>query len=86
MGMGLLFVLLASGLLRPHDIQEAVSLLLRHFAFFFIPISVGLMVWGALVVQHGIMLLCILLLSALVALATTGLTVHLLMRWRNIHE
>lgn len=76
MGMLLLFALLCLGVVKPSHIQEAADLLLKHLAFFFIPISVGLMTWGALIYRSGLSLLAILTASAVVALAATGLTVQ----------
>jgi len=77
-GMLLLFLLLAVGIVKPLQIEEAVQLLLKHFAFFFIPISVGLMAWGGLIQQSGFMLLGVLTVSAVAALVITGVLVQLL--------
>ncbi len=79
-GMILLFILLMAEIIKPVHIQEAVNLLLKHFAFFFIPISVGLMSWSGLFYQNGVAIVTILTLSALVALIVTGGTIQLLMR------
>src|SRR5262245_57700598 len=42
-GLGLLFVLLSAGIVRERWVSGAATLLTRHLAFFFIPITVGLM-------------------------------------------
>jgi holin-like protein len=80
MGMILLFLLLCLGIVKPRQIQEAADLLLKHMAFFFIPMSVGLMAWGALIYQSGLVLLAALAASAVVAICVTGLSVQFLHR------
>ncbi|QWV98744.1 CidA/LrgA family protein [Geomonas nitrogeniifigens] len=82
-GMLLMFALLASGLVKPALIEAASGFLLKHFAFFFIPISVGLMSFGPLVRQSGLALLAILLVSALAGAAVTGVSVQMLQRRRE---
>jgi holin-like protein len=80
MGMIILFILLCLGIIKPSHVQETADLLLKHLAFFFIPISVGLMTWGALIYRSGLVLLAALGISAVVALAATGLSVQFLHR------
>jgi len=77
-GMLLMFVLLATGIVKPARIEAGSGFLLKHFAFFFIPISVGLMSFGSLMRQSGLALLAILVTSALVGVAVTGASVQLL--------
>jgi len=57
-------VLLASGFVRLPWIEAGASLLLRHPAFFFVPIAVGLMSLGELLRTSGIVLLIIMVASA----------------------
>lgn len=77
-GMLIMFALLASGAVKPSLIEEGGGFLLKHFAFFFIPISVGLMTFGELMRQSGVALLLVLTVSALAGLAATGISVGLL--------
>ena len=56
-GMLLMFALLASGVVKPAWIETGAGFLLKHFAFFFIPISVGLMAFGSLMRQSGLTVL-----------------------------
>jgi len=77
-GMLLMFALLAAGVVKPVQIEAGGGFLLKHFAFFFIPISVGLMAFGPLMRQSGLTLLAVLLASAGVGVLVTGLTVQLL--------
>ncbi|WP_224982916.1 CidA/LrgA family protein [Geomonas agri] len=82
-GMLLMFALLVSGVVKPTWIEAGSGFLLKHFAFFFIPISVGLMSFGPLMRRSGLALLVILLLSALAGAAVTGVSVQLLQRRRD---
>jgi holin-like protein len=79
-GMITLFLLLCLGVVRPAHVQELADLLLKHLAFFFIPLAVGLMTWGALIASRGLVLLAALCLSTAVALGVTGVSVQLLHR------
>jgi holin-like protein len=79
-GMLLMFALLATGAVKPAYIEAGSGFLLKHFAFFFIPISVGLMSFGTLMRQSGLALLAILVVSAMVGVAVTGWSVQLLHR------
>ena len=82
-GMLIMFALLATGIVKPSFIEAGSGFLLKHFAFFFIPISVGLMSFGPLVRQSGVALLAILVLSALAGVAATGISVERLQRRRE---
>jgi holin-like protein len=77
-GMLLLFALLASGIVKPSHFEAGGGFLLKHFAFFFIPISVGLMAFGPLMRQSGLTFLAILTLSVAVGVAVTGISVQML--------
>jgi len=77
-GMLILFALLSTGAVKPALVEAGGGFLLKHFAFFFIPISVGLMAFGTLMRQSGVALLVILALSAILGMAVTGLSVQFL--------
>jgi holin-like protein len=53
-------------------------LLVKHLAFFFIPITIGLMDMGPLFALHGIGILITLSISAAVGMAMCGLTTQCL--------
>lgn len=72
LGMLLLFGTLLSGLIPLDWVEAGASILLKHLAFFFIPISVGLMAWGHLFRQYGWQLFLALLVSAAVTIVSTG--------------
>ena len=72
LGMALLFMLLASGIVRLQWIKAGAALLLKHLAFFFVPIAVGLMSLGEVLRVSGWALLIILLASAAVGIVLAG--------------
>ena len=72
-GMVILLVLLASGIVRPTWVEPAATLLLRHLAFFFVPIAVGLMTLGEVLRAQGIPLLVVVLASAGAGIAVSSL-------------
>ncbi|WP_335868914.1 CidA/LrgA family protein [Bacillus sp. 2205SS5-2] len=72
LGMVLLLLLLAAGVVKVEWIEETCTLLLKHMAFFFVPISVGIMTLGGLIKQSGSILLLILLFSTSIGLIATG--------------
>ena len=77
-GMLLMFALLCTGAVKPSLIEAGGGFLLKHFAFFFIPISVGLMAFGPLMRDSGLALLAVLTVSAVVGMAVTGISVQFL--------
>ena len=75
-GMLLMFALLGTGAVKPALIESGASFLLKHFAFFFIPISVGLMAFAPLMRQSGLTLISVLVLSAVAGVLVTGALVQ----------
>ena len=78
LGMITLFGLLSAGIIKEQWLTAATTPLLKHLAFFFIPIAVELMQWGDLFIQKGYLLFLPLVISTLVALVITGGTVQIL--------
>lgn len=78
LGMVLLFVLLCLRVVRLEWIEAGASLLLKHLAFFFVPIAVGLMGLGDVWRSSGLALLLILVVSAAAGILFAGLVTHLL--------
>lgn len=72
LGMVILFVLLMTGVVSLKWVEEASSFLIKHLAFFFIPIAVGLMNFGPLFLQNGISLLIVIVGSAAIGIYVTG--------------
>jgi holin-like protein len=77
-GMILLFVLLLCGVLKLNYIQDAADFLLKHMLFLFIPIAVGLMNWGSVFYENGIVLALALLAGAVLPLFTVGIVTQVL--------
>ena len=71
-GMLLLALLLLTGLVREPWLGQAAVLFQRHLAFFFVPIAVGLMAYGSLLRQHGLLLLLVILVSTAAGIAAAG--------------
>ena len=71
-GMLALFVLLVAGVVKVAWFQLTGSFLIKHLAFFFVPITVGLMNAGPLLLAHGIGIILVLTLSAAGGILLTG--------------
>ena len=84
LGMVMLFVLMASGIVKLEWVNAGATLLLRHLAFFFIPIAVGLMTMGDLMRSHGIAILAVLLASAAAGILVSGRVVQAIANSRSV--
>ena len=82
-GMLLLFALLRFGLIPQAWIEETSSILTRHLAFFFIPITVGLMSYSRLLVDSGVAVIGTLLSSAAVGICASGFLAQALVHRRE---
>ena len=83
LGMLFLLALLATGAVRLPWIETSASFLLRHLAFFFVPITVGLMGFADLLVANGTALLAILAIRAAIGIWLAGLCSQLVARSRG---
>jgi holin-like protein len=79
----LLLGLLASGAVRMRWIEGSAALLLRHLAFFFVPITVGLMGFTTLLASAGAAILLTLIVSAAIGLCVAGFTSQALVTRRQ---
>lgn len=86
LGMIDLFMLLSIGVIKEQWLSAATNFLLKHLSFFFIPIAVELMDWGDLFIQKGYLLFLPLVVSAIVALLTTGGIVQYLTQSRQVKK
>jgi holin-like protein len=77
-GMLLLLALLATGALPLRWIEGSATLLTRHLAFFFIPITVGLIGFADLFLDKGPAILVTLVLSAAAGICVVGLSAQTL--------
>lgn len=83
LGMIILFMLLAAGIIKEQWLIAATNPLLKHLSFFFIPIAVELMEWGDLFLQKGYLLFLPLVVSTLAALLITGGIAQFLIRFQQ---
>lgn len=70
--MILLLILLMTGMVKLHWIEETASFLNKHLGFFFIPICVGLMTMGPFLLKNGFYIISILLLSTSIGIIASG--------------
>jgi len=79
-GMALLYGLLTLGVIQLSWFETAGSFLIKHLAFFFVPITVGLMNTGALFATRGVGIILTLAVSAGIGLILAGWASQLLLR------
>jgi len=78
LGMLFLLALLVSGAVPLRWFETTASFLIRHLAFFFIPITVGLMGFADLFLANGPAILLTLVLSAALGIYLAGLVAQVL--------
>jgi len=71
-GLALLFVLLSARIVKVRWVSGGATLLTRHLAFFFIPITVGLMGLTDVFVANGVAIVITLLASAALGICVAG--------------
>ena len=79
-GMVLLYALLALGIVKLSWFEVAGCFLIRHLAFFFVPITVGLMDAGSLFASRGVGIILTLAASAVIGVMLAGWISQLLLR------
>jgi holin-like protein len=77
-GLIVLFLALMTGVVKLSWFDTGGGILTKHLAFFFIPITVGLMGFGATFATAGIALAATLVLSGVVGLLAAAYTAQLL--------
>jgi holin-like protein len=73
-GMCALFGGLASGLLRGEWFESGGGFLTKHLAFFFVPVTVGVMAFGSTFARAGSGIVVSLLISTVLGYAVAGIT------------
>jgi holin-like protein len=86
LGMIILFLLLLTGIIHIEWIEEGADFLLKHLAFFFIPIAVGLMQWIGLFKLKGAQLLISIILGTAVCIMVMNSVTTVLARFRSQRE
>lgn len=84
LGMMILFVLLLTGVMKLTWIEEAASFLLKHLLFFFIPITVGMMTLGSVLLENGMILMSILVISSIVGMIVTGASAQIVAKKKDV--
>lgn len=78
-GMLALYALLTLGLVKLDWFDLTGSFLIKHLAFFFVPITVGLMDSGPLLLAHGLGIMLVLTVSAAFGILLAGLVSQVLL-------
>lgn len=71
-GMGLLFLLLVTGVIRPKHMDRSSQFFSRHLFFFFIPVVVGILPYWEVMKQGGWYLVITVIISTTVVLLSTA--------------
>lgn len=79
-GMILLTLALALGVVRTDQVERAAGVLLDNLAFFFIPPGVGIMLYFGIVADHWLAISAALLVSTAAVLLVVGLVTQTLLR------
>ncbi len=84
-GMLALYALLAFGIVKVDWFDLTGSFLIKHLAFFFVPITVGLMNSGPLLLAHGLGIMLVLTVSAAFGILLAGFVSQVLLAktWRR---
>lgn len=86
MGLALLLLLFASGVIKPATLQLGVGWLMAEMLLFFIPALMSLLDYGALMRHEGWRILLVIAVSTLMVMVVTAVTVEWVCRWRLRHE
>ncbi|KPH00535.1 LrgA [Pseudomonas sp. RIT-PI-q] len=85
-GMVLLLLAFALGLVKPVALQTGAGLLMAEMLLFFIPALMSLLDYGALLRSDGWRILLVIGISTLMVMLVTAFTVELVVRLRRSHE
>lgn len=85
-GMVLLLLAFASGVVKPAALQMGAGLLMAEMLLFFIPALMSLLDYGALLRSDGWRILLVIGISTLMVMLVTAFTVELVVRWRRSRE
>jgi len=86
MGLALLLLLFACGVVKPATLQLGAGWLMAEMLLFFIPALMSLLDYGTLVREEGWRILLVIAVSTLMVMVVTAVTVELVCRWRLRHE
>ncbi|MNM12381.1 Antiholin-like protein LrgA [compost metagenome] len=86
MGLALLLILFASGVLKPAMLQLGAGWLMAEMLLFFIPALMSLLDYGSLIREEGWRILLVIAVSTLMVMIVTAMTVEMVCRWRLRRE
>lgn len=86
MGLALLLVLFALGLLKPAALQRGAGMLMAEMLLFFIPALMSLLDYGTLLRDDGWRILLVIAVSTLLVMVVTAFTVEWVCRRSLRHE
>ena len=86
MGLALLLLLFASGVLKPAMLQLGAGWLMAEMLLFFIPALMSLLDYGSLLRDEGWRILLVIGVSTLMVMVLTAVTVEGVCRWRMRHD
>lgn len=78
-GMIILFVLLATKIIKAEWVEDGARFIVNNLALFFVPATVGVMNYFDLFAGKGFLLVVIVLFSTFLVMASSGLTSQLMM-------
>ncbi|MGF3102971.1 CidA/LrgA family protein [Rossellomorea sp. DUT-2] len=82
-GMLFLFLLLLTGVVKERLLMDGTGFFLRHFSFFFLPLSVSAMVLGPYFIEFGWKLIVILVISGITGFVATAISAESLIRLKE---
>ncbi|KPL60085.1 CidA/LrgA family protein [Rossellomorea vietnamensis] len=82
-GMLLLFLLLLTGVLNERLLLDGSGFYLRHFSFFFLPLSVSAIVLGPYFIKYGWKLVIVLIVSGVIGFLATSISAEGFIRWKE---
>ncbi|WP_095107871.1 CidA/LrgA family protein [Pseudomonas sp. Irchel 3E20] len=85
-GLALLLLAFASGVVKPAALQLGAGLLLAEMLLFFIPALMSLLDYGSLLRHDGWRILLVIGVSTLLVMLVTAFTVEWVCRWRTRHD
>lgn len=85
-GMLVFFLLLMTNVIKEQWITEGTTLMVDHLAFFFIPVTSGLIIYLDLFVGKGLLLIIIGLFSTILVMGGSGLISQWLYGRKGVHH
>lgn len=82
-GMLLLFLLLSTRVLNERLLLDGSGFYLRHFSFFFLPLSVSAIVLGPYFIKYGWKLVIVLIVSGVIGFWGTSVSAEGFIKWEE---